>query len=207
MRCASWAPKVRHQPTSLRFHSCDFVHSSALTIIVANTVVNQLRWIDAWCLQEGDPAPKFDKKPKTDELMEAIRFKGRQYSQGCAQHSHAHSSHELDACSAPYLEKKNAQGRVCMQAWPWSPFDEMDAYQGGGGGGGAAAEPEESATAALPSPRLLLRSTDWGVSGVSCAGGQASVIWHCRPSSPSACQTSPCFVVSANEGQSRDGCG
>ena len=56
------------------------------------------------------------------------------------------------ACSAPYSEKKNAQGRVCMQAWPWPPFDEMDAYQGGGGGGGGgAAEPEEEVSGSSPS--------------------------------------------------------
>ena len=62
-------------------------------------------------MQEGDPAPKFDKKPKTDELMEAIRFKGRQGTAKAVRNTHTCtlSSHEFDACSAPYLEKESAQ--------------------------------------------------------------------------------------------------
>ena len=103
-------------------------------------------------MQEGDPAPKFDKKPKTDELMEAIRFKGRQSTAKDVRNTHtcALSSHAFDACSAPYLERRMLKICLWVQAWPWSPFDEMDAYQGGGGGG-AAAEPEEEVSDSSPS--------------------------------------------------------
>ena len=63
-------------------------------------------------MQEGDPAPKFDKKPKTDELMEAIRFKGRQGTAKAVRNTHTCtlSSHEFDACSAPYSERRMLKG-------------------------------------------------------------------------------------------------
>ena len=35
--------------------------------------------------------PKFDKKPKTDELMEAIRFKGRQGTAKAVRNTHMHT--------------------------------------------------------------------------------------------------------------------
>ena len=54
---------------------------------------------------------------------------------------------------APLRTWKKRVLKICLwvQAWPWSEFDEMDAYQGGGGGGGAAAEPEEEVSDSSPS--------------------------------------------------------
>ena len=123
--------------------------------------------------------PKFDKKPKTDELMEAIRFKGRQGTAKAVRNTHTCtlSSHEFDACSAPYLEKESAQGRVCgcrhgrgRRSMRWTRTKAAAA---------AALLPspkKRSATAALPvSTAFFLRSTDWE-SLPSSAGGQASVV-------------------------------
>ena len=105
-------------------------------------------------MQEGDPAPKFDKKPKTDELMEAIRFKGRQGTAKAVRNTHMHTLVARIRCLLRSVLGKRECSRVCLwvQAWPWSPFDEMDAYQGGGGGGGGgAAEPEEEVSDSSPS--------------------------------------------------------
>ena len=84
--------------------------------------------------------------------MEAIRFKGRQSTAKDVRNTHMHTLVARIRCLLrSVLGKEKCSRRVCMQAWPWPPFDEMDAYQGGGGGGGAAAEPEEEVSDSSPS--------------------------------------------------------
>ena len=66
-------------------------------------------------LQEGDPAPKFDKKPKTDELMEAIRFKGRQSTAKDVRNTHMHTLVARIRCLLRSVRKEECS-RACLYA-------------------------------------------------------------------------------------------
>ena len=48
--------------------------------------------------------PKFDKKPKTDELMEAIRFKGRQSTAKDVRNTHVHTLTRKDGCGISIVD-------------------------------------------------------------------------------------------------------
>ena len=144
-------------------------------------------------MQEGDPAPKFDKKPKTDELMEAIRFKGRQGTAKAVRNTHMHtlvarirrllrSVLGKRECSKSVCGCRHGRGRRSMR---WTRTKAAAA---------AALLPspkKRSATAALPvSTAFFLRTTDW--ESLACLPQAVKPPWYPhKPPFKSKCVPKP----------------
>ena len=100
------------------------------------------------------------------------------HSQGCAQHSHAHSRRTNSMLAPLRTERRMLKGVFVCRHGRGRPSMRWTRTKAAAAAAALLPSPKKrSATAVLPvSTAFFVLSPDRGVSGVCCAGGQASVV-------------------------------